>query len=394
MNEEQEKKPDLMKIQEEETPSTVSNSTMLRKRMLLIMGIVLGIILLLIIILFVVQLFTKGSYSYEKIEATMKDAAKEYYQVKKDLLPKEEGGKDSVSASVLSEEEYMKPLNEYVKEGVSCTGEVSVEKVSGNYVYTSYLDCGEAYQTKELYRAIIEQGVVTTGYGLYQLGNEYVYRGEIVNNYLTFAGVLWRIVKVNANNQVLLILSDQEDYMPSLEWDNRYNEAEKSKSGINTYHVSRIKEALDVYYKEKTDDTVSFSASDREKLAKFNLCVAPRSENYAINNNEAECRVVEENQVIGLLTVSDYLNASTDINCNMTTDKSCQNYNYLKMKESFWLATPDELNTKDVYFVSSSGYIRSQEASYSNSIRPVVLLNKTVMIASGDGTEENPFTLK
>ena len=122
MNEEQEKKPDLMKIQEEETPSTVSNSTMLRKRMLLIMGIVLGIILLLIIILFVVQLFTKGSYSYEKIEATMKDAAKEYYQVKKDLLPKEEGGKDSVSASVLSEEEYMKPLNEYFKEGVSCTG--------------------------------------------------------------------------------------------------------------------------------------------------------------------------------------------------------------------------------------------------------------------------------
>ncbi len=392
MNEENEKKPDLVEEEKNQEPPK-KDTEKLRKRLMLIMGVIVAILLLIVIILLLIKFVFNRTLSFEKIENKMKNAAIEYYKVQKDLLPQEEGGKDLVDASTLSASDYMKPLNEYVGKGVSCTGEVSVEKINGRYVYTPYLDCGDKYQTKELYRAVIEQGLVTSGYGLYQFGSEYVYRGETVNNYVTFANTIWRIVKVTANNQVLLILDDEE-YMPDLEWDDRYNQQEGTKTGINAYHVSRVKEALELYYKEKTDDTVTFSSADQDKLASFSLCVGAREENYAINDNAKECALVEENQMIGLLTVSDYLNASADSNCHSILDRSCQNYNYLRMKKNFWLVTPNSKDTKSVYYVASSGYVSTSEALSSRLIRPTVLMNRTVMIASGSGTKEKPFTLK
>ena len=99
--------------------------------------------------------------------------------------------------------------------------------------------------------------------------------------------------------------------------------------------------------------------------------------------------------MIGLLTVSDYINASTDANCKSTLSKSCQNYNYLKISNDiWWLATADSANTSDVYYVTDEGYILSSSASISLTIRPTIMLNNNVMIKGGKGTNSNPFVLK
>ena len=356
MNEE-DKKPDLMKIAEEEPLQTKKKDQIaFRKRMLLIMGAIVGILIVILVILIIVQLFSKKTLSYDELEAKLKDSAISYYKVQKDLLPKEEGEKVLVDSATLSAGEYMKPIGEYLPEGTSCKGEVSVQKVKKRYVYTPYLDCGDKYQTKELYKAVLEQNVVTSGYGLYQIGEEHIYRGEEVNNYIEFANTLWRIVKVTADNQVVITVTD-EKLTPALEWDNRYNDQEKSKTGINVFHGGK-------------------------------------SEESTVHDNSEECALVEENQLIGLLTVSDYMNASTDAACQKALDRSCQNYNYLKFTKSFWLANPNTKNTRHVYSVSFSGYITTQEAIATNRLRPVVHLADTVMIKSGDGTKEKPFELK
>lgn len=392
MNENNEKKPDLMAMPEEATPKK-DDKKQFRKKLLLVTGIIAGVLILILVVLLIVQLIVGRSLSFEQIEVKMKEAAVEYYKVQKDLLPKEEGGKDTVDASTLSQGEYMKPLSEYTKKGVSCSGEVQVARIHDRYVYTPYLNCGDAYQTKELYKAIIEQGVVTAGYGLYQMGDTYVYRGEKVNNYVLYAGVLWRVVKVTSSHQVMLILEDA-DYMPSLEWDDRYNQTAGQKTGINTYQISRIKEALEVYYEEETEDTLTFSKSDKDKLATFTLCAGPRAENHAVNDNSQECAVPIKNQIIGLLTASDYMNASTDANCHATLDKSCQNYNYLRNKMNWWLVTPDPKDTRTVYYVTLSGNIATSKPVNAKYLRPVVQLSETVMIQGGEGTEEKPYQLK
>ena len=325
----------------------------MRKKLMRIMLIVVAVLIIFLVIILIISLIKGNNKSYDEIESEMKKAAIKYYEVQSGLLP-EEGEKVTIEATALAESGYMDPLSE-LRKNESCTGKVEITKNNNTIVYTPYLDCGDNYTTKELYKAVLEQGLVTSGDGLYEMNGEKVYRGETVNNYVQLDNTLFRIVKVKANNQILLITADFLDDHSNA-YDDRYNSDRGYNSGINNYKVSRIKNLLEEIYADNT----FLSTTDKEKLTSFNLCVAKRSEDSSDNTNALECADILENQMIGLLTVSDYLNASLDTNCKMTTDRSCQNYNYLKLKESdWWLVTSSLASTYSSYAVRSSGYIGS-----------------------------------
>ena len=373
-------------------PKPVKNNKDMKKKLMRIMLIVVGILVLFLIIILIISLFGSGNKSYEEIEEDLKNAAIEYYEVQSGLLPQEEGETITVRAKTLADAELMKPLSE-LREGESCSGRVEVTKVSDNIVYTPYLDCGDNYTTKELYKAVLEQGIVASGNGLYDLNGEKVYRGDDVNNYVKLDNQLFRIVKVTADNKILLILNEVESTSSSY-YDDRYNQDRGFNSGFNDYRVSRIKEYLDDLYNNKLDIKI-LSENDKEKLTPFNLCIGKRSASEIVNNNTVECTDILENQMIGLLTISDYLNASLDTNCKATTDRSCQNYNYLRLRQTeWWLLNGNSLNNYEGYIVRSSGYIDENVASGYKKIRPTIMLNNNVMIKSGSGSESNPFILK
>ncbi len=375
-----------------QTSKPVKENKDMKKKLMRMMLIVVGILVVLLIIILIFSLVTGGNKTYEEIEEELKNAAIEYYDVQSGLLPQEEGETVTVRASTLADAELMKPLSE-LREGESCSGRVEVTKVGDNIVYTPYLDCGDNYTTKELYKAVLEQGIVTSGNGLYDLNGEKVYRGDEVNNYVQLDNAVFRIVKVTSDNKLLLILNELDSNM-STYYDDRYNQDRLSNSGFNDYRISRIYQYLDDLYNNKQDYSL-LSNSDKGKLTPFNLCVGKRSLTETINNNSIECSDVLENQMIGLLTVSDYMNASLDTNCRATTDKSCQNYNYLKLSGTdWWLVTGSSLNSYEVYSVRSSGYLYETNASSYKKVRPTIMLNSNVMIKSGNGSESNPFILK
>ena len=368
---------------------TNNQSNDMRKKLMRIMLIVIGVLVIILIVILIISLFTGRNKSYEAIETELENAAKEYYDVQSGLLPQEEGEVVTVNASILAENGYMDPLSE-LRSGEDCTGRVEVTKINGEIIYTPYLECGDNYVTKELYKAVLEQGIVTTGNGLYDLNGEKVYRGETVNNYVKLDNALFRIVKIIANNQILLIADDVLD-SSSLPYDDRYNSDRNYNSGINDYRVSRIKSSLEEIYNGNT----LLSNNDKEKLTTFNLCIGKRSEEESINTNGAECSDVLNNQMIGLLTVSDFINASLDSNCKKTTDRSCQNYNYLRLRDAeWWLLTSNNSNTYQAYAVRTYGYIESFNASNMKRIRPTVMLNSNAMIKSGDGSASSPYILK
>ena len=41
-------------------------------------------------------------------------------------------------------------------------------------------------------------------------GTSYYYRGDVKNNWVSFAGFLWQVIRVNGDNSVRLIYSDNE----------------------------------------------------------------------------------------------------------------------------------------------------------------------------------------
>ena len=375
-----------------QTSKPVKDNKDMKKKLMRIMLIVVGVLVLLLVIILVMSLFSNGNKTYEEIEQDLKNAAIEYYDVQSGLLPQEEGETITVRASALADAGYMKPLSE-LREGESCSGRVEVTKVGDEMVYTPYLDCGDNYTTKELYKAVLEQGIVTSGNGLYDLNGEKVYRGDNVNNYVQLDNSLFRIVKVTSDNKLLLILNEMKSTSSSY-YDDRYNQDRRFNSGFNDYRVSRIYEYLDNLYNNKLDYSL-LSNNDKSKLTPFNLCIGKRTPTDTTNNNSLECSDILENQMIGLLTASDYMNASLDVNCRATTDRSCQNYNYLKLSGvEWWLVTGNSLNNYEAYIVKSGGYLDENTASGYKKIRPTVMLNNNVMIKSGSGSASNPFILK
>lgn len=387
---------EIEEIELDDDKPTTSNSDVARKRMFKMMGFIVGGMFILLFILYIVSLFTTKDYSYTELEGLLKNAAISYFKDYPDSLPQADGDIVEIDSSNLVAAEKMKTLSEYTGEGVACSGVVQVEKAGEEFLYTPYLNCGDNYLTEELYKKIIsDENLVSTGYGLYANNGNYIYRGEDVDNYVKLGNSLWRIVKVTANNNIVLI--HQDGILYSQPWDNRYNEGKFYAAGFNNYNSSRVKEFLEKVYNNPNKDEQEdiLSKKDKANLVSYNLCIGKRANNSETKDNSEECNEVLNNQKLGLLTLSDYLYASIDPNCKSSLSKSCQNYNYLILKDkTWWLATGDKNDTSKVYSVQSNGVVEAMDASNYNIIRPVIYLNSKVLYKSGDGSLEKPFKIK
>lgn len=366
-----------------------------RKKLLKIVGIISGVLIAIFLIVLVGTMLVGTTYTFDQMELELKNAAIKYYQVQDALLPANEGEKSEVDAATLSSDEYklMKPLSK-MRKNTQCSGTVVVQKINNEYIYTPYLDCGNSYKTKELFNAVKDENkTVTSGNGLYEMNGELVFRGDNVNNYVQLSKGLFRIIKITSENKILLIPEFEEYYYNT--WDDRYNTDLGYSAGINDYRLSRVKDTLLNIYNGDISKFILLDDTDKQKLTTYSLCIGKRGKKETNNTGEVECADKLDNQMIGLLTASDYVNASTDVNCTTTTSKSCQNYNYLKVKDSnYWLMTTSSENTAIVYYVNNEGYITESNASSLSMIRPTIMLNNNVMIKGGKGTESDPFILK
>ena len=373
----------------EEKSSSSSNNNSEKKKLIKLLSIFLGVVILFIVVMILLTSCSAGNKTYEEIEQIMAEAAESYFNDHQESLPKKDGGNQTIDASVLVAEGYMKDLSSYTSS--TCTGSVNVKKSSETYIYTPNLNCGDAYISAELADKIKDDnGIVSSGYGLYNKNGNYVFRGEKVNNYVQLDNALWRVVKITTSDNVVLVLN--EPLAMTAPYDNRFNEKANYKSGINNYSASRIKESL----LEEYDKEESFlSDNDKGKTINFNICVGERGLAEKGVEQAIECKNVIQDQKVGLITVSDYMNASIDTGCVTAGSKNCQNYNYLNgPKSEWWTSTPSKTDSYHAYMVSINNGIKDTETYNYGALRPVIYLNSNVLYKSGTGTETDPYIIK
>ena len=375
-----------------ESSSSNKSSIDSKAKMFKLMGIITAITVVLLLVLYIASFFTNKSYTYSDLENIMKEASIGYFNTHTEYLPKEEGKLVQVEIANLVYDGRMKDLSEY---GVNCTGYVLVEKIGNDYVHTPYLSCGEEYATVELYKKVLNDNpIVNEGYGLYNLNNAKVFRGEDVNNYVKLENGLWRIVKINSDNSLVLIHNEGLHYNQA--WDDRYNESKMYNIGNNQYSTSRIKEYLNKVYSNPNEKDYENILSDHDKarMTSYSLCTGKRTDKSVNNNNTEECSLTVKNTKLGLLTLSDYINASLDPGCKTASNKSCLNYNYLVIDESWWLATANKENNYSVFMVNDVGAVEIANASQFNKVRPVIYLSDRALFEKGIGTLEEPYIIR
>lgn len=351
-----------------------------KNRIFIIGGI---IIVIFIVVIAIASLFSGKNLTFEQIEQKMISAAKNYYNNRTDALPKQDEGKVTVTTDQLVEAKSLKAL-EKLNKNETCTGYVTVMNNNGYYLYIPYLDCSESYKTITISSKITSQeNIVTAGNGLYQIDNDYVFRGEYVNNYVSFAGKTWRILSVEEDNSIRMIHYAKTD---EIVWDNRYNSVTQGSDGINNYLVSRIRDKVNETY----NDTNFLNDTERSYIISHDACVGKREDN---SDASVECSNVLENQPLSLLRASEFITASIDPNCNSASSMSCINYNWLaKFPDEFWTITGDATNTNYAYMIT--GIVYPQKTYDYASLNVVLHLSGDLQYVSGDGSETNPYIIK
>lgn len=348
---------------------------------------ILGGTVIFIIILIIIGACSNrsSSSSYEQIENNMVSAAKRYYETNKDKLPKEENGTIKVSVETLIDEELLKEIKNPSNKSSNCSGYVEVTNLGEEYAYTPFLEC-EGYESRKLIDAIKESKLDEYGNGVYNMDGELVYRGDSVKNFVSFNNQLWRIIKVDKDGDIKLVLDKRTD--DTYTWDSAYNSEKRNYVGITTdYLHTDIRKSLVEYYES------NFTSESKTKIKSKDLCIGK----YYLEDEfstQKECSIIKSGEKVGLLVPTDYQKASLSDKCTTLSSPECTNYNYLSYSDyiNTWLLNSYEDNTYEVLFLN--GGIDAGKASSAKRINPVIYLSSSVTTLDGSGSEEEPFTIK
>ena len=360
-----------------------------KKTLIWLLGGLGGLVLLIVILSLLNRGTTPKYVGYDTVEEKLVEAAKKYFNDNQILLPSTTGNSSMVTLNTLVVGEYIKPLNKYIKNGDSCDASVSVTKLTTDYDYTPYLNCGTDYTSIELYKRVLEDNTIaTSGVGLYGINYEKVFRGEVKNNYVSLNNKLWRIIKIDEYNNLVLISNFRSD---TYEWDDRYNQELDSNDGINNYELSRIKDLIETTF----NGNELLTEYEKSKVVYQKACIGGRKYKEEGRSEDVECKVLTEEEVPArLITVGEFIEASIDQNCKTIEDKGCTNYNYLlDLDTSFWTMTKGEKNSSQVYSASSNGLLEGR-ADISRQVRYVISLSPKTFYEKGSGTEQDPYIIK
>lgn len=218
-------------------------------------------------------------------------------------------------------------------------------------IYNPKVDSGDG--SVLLAKDIVGKSEFTTGdeAGLISSSGNYIYKGDIANNYLKYNDMLWRIVRINADNSIDIIL---DDYITLLPWGSEVSEFKNSD--IYGYLNSEFLNNL-----------------DKDMLNKTSFC-----EDKIDDLSKITCDKQDTNSYVKLLDVANFLNS-------VHGGKS-----YLvKEEETFWLS---DYGTDKIWHTNGTNVSQS-EVGIFYEIRPVVRLKNTTVYSDGDGTKEKPYTV-
>ncbi len=266
--------------------------------------------------------------------------------------------------------------------------EIKPEVVENSFANTILLDndIKESTTTPFSASATDNEGLIRQST---ELGNIYYFRGNVQNNYVSFANQLWRIVKINEDNSVKLILNNTTESLIAM------NDSEQA--GNNDFLTSTAYQNLNTWYS-------TYLAEYDENIA---------STYYCFDNSVSTTETGEITYLSNIRLFTDYLPTNTCGGLNVSSkiallsadeavmagaSASDNNSYYLYvdgLQASWWTMTPNkkENNTMSYMTVGANGSLIGDVNETSQLfLRPVLTLNRKTEV-TGSGTAEDPYRL-
>lgn len=231
--------------------------------------------------------------------------------------------------------------------------------------------------------------LATEGEGLIKsyddIGVSYYYRGNVTNNYVSFAGFNWRIVRINGDGTVRLVLDGVTDSLAKF-----YG----NDSNDYTYETSEMKKYLDEWYNTYLKDYSDYIANTKycndiiyDDSYTFN------SYTRIITNKipTLNCLGTSFSNNIGLLTIDEVMLAGANTIANNTSY-----YLYNSNIANVWYTMSGARktdNTINMFMIDASGRVKVDvNATLFRNVRPVINLVKNIEM-EGIGTSTDPYKM-
>ena len=275
----------------------------------------------------------------------------------------------------------------------------------------------------------VDERILT--YTMDDYGTSYYYRGNVVDNYVNYAGMCWRIVRIEGDGSVKLILEDRNEQCNDKEGQDLNNNGTYftgnwSDGNSYAFGYDNNDRADFLNYEGgladsfKTFQTSKLTTTDIEKLKVDEWCFDHNLTSTDSNGHEyygALTRIYtnkkpslkctgtkltefkdETDMYVGTLTADEMSFAGAIVS------SVSSNYNYYLMNTyvkdnllNWWSLSPyyfDEEDGSDYAFsLGLNGYLNYSDVDYNLYSRPAVSLKSGSVITEGVGTLEKPYII-
>ena len=227
----------------------------------------------------------------------------------------------------------------------------------------------------------------------------YYFRGNVENNYVSFAGFTWRIVRINEDGTIRIIMQDGINSNAYIAFNSSYNNYtymyytnSQAKTTLESWYQTNIGSKSDLaknvasgaYYceqaKAKLEDSYTSGNATMTTYNKY-------TPDFKCSSDGNGKGVVSAS--VGLLSYDEAVYAGGYYN------QSNNNYYLYNSSIHWWTMSPAGFSGfySYVWRVNAAGLI-DYEINYATSLRPVLILNADTQISDGDGTINSPFVVE
>ena len=227
--------------------------------------------------------------------------------------------------------------------------------------------------------ATLDEGLLETQD---DLGTAYYFRGAVLNNNVSFAGFNWKIVKINGDGSVKLVLDGIiEEISSYYEEDISFNSS-KILETLNNWYDSNLTDYSNyiAYYKYCNDTVLEV---DNTTYMAYNRIITNKIPTYV-------CLGSSENGKIGLLTADEVIMAGGSIDANTSY------YLYNSNIETAYYTMTSARDVNGIYYpfiVDDNGSLDyNVNGTLLRGVRPVINIIKTAKV-TGSGTIDDPYAI-
>ena len=236
----------------------------------------------------------------------------------------------------------------------------------------------------------------------------YYFRGNVENNYVSFAGFTWRIVRVNEDGTIRIVMQDGINNNSSYGFNSNYNSythmyytnSDIAKPTLEDWYQINIgsKDALasrvatgNYYCEQAKVKYLSRSNTENSNMVLY----SDYAPNFKCKTDLYGKGIVNAN--IGLITYDEYIYSGGYVYPVISDSNStyyASEYESYTMSPSGYYSAGEHATNWSIKIYAGYSTVTNGFARLHMILRPVINLKSNIQISSGDGTKNNPFIVE